>query len=226
MRQSYFSSLICPCLATLHGEKAALALRLVRRGVFVPPRLRCVPPSEGGEARTAATERVKREMATAERSYERMINPIDLVEQLATAHDWAVDRSSDDELTLIVAGTWTDYHVSLNWREDLEALHLACAFDFRVPDNRLNEMYRLVAQINEQLWLGHFDLWTQDGLVMFRHALLLNGAVATTRQCEALLRAALEGCERYYQAFQFVVWAGKESREALVSTMFETEGQA
>jgi hypothetical protein len=41
-----------------------------------------------------------------------------------------------------------------------------------------------------------------------------------------LLRAALESCERYYQAFQFVVWAGKESREALAGTMFQTEGQA
>lgn len=165
-------------------------------------------------------------MATAEGVMDRVTNPIDLLEQLAYAHDWTCERTGDDELTLIVAGTWTDYHVSLNWREDLEALHLACAFDFRVPEARLTEMYRLVCTINEQLWLGHFDLWTQDGLVMFRHALLLNGAVPTTRQCEAMLRAALEGCERYYQAFQFVVWAGKESREALVSTMFETEGQA
>ena len=165
-------------------------------------------------------------MASAERHADRILNPIDLVEQLAQSHDWPSERSSDDELTLIVAGTWTDYHVSLNWRDDLEALHLACAFDFRVPENRLSEMYRLVAQINEQLWLGHFDLWTHEGLVMFRHSLLLNGAVPTTRQCEAMLKAALEGCERYYQAFQFVVWAGKESREALVSTMFETHGQA
>jgi hypothetical protein len=61
---------------------------------------------------------------------------------------------------------------------------------------------------------------------MFRHALLLGGTIASPKQCEAMLRAALEACERYYQAFQFVVWAGKESREALVSTMFETEGQA
>jgi hypothetical protein len=158
--------------------------------------------------------------------YGRVTNPIDLIERLAAAHDWTCDRTNDDELTLVIAGTWTDYHVSLNWRDDLEALHLACAFDFRVPENRLNEMYKLVAQINEQLWLGHFDLWTQEGLVMFRHALLLNGSVATARQCEAMLQAALEGCERYYQAFQFVVWAGKPSREALVSTMFETEGQA
>ena len=165
-------------------------------------------------------------MATAEAGYDRASNPIDLVEQVAAAHDWATDRNSDDELTLIVAGSWTDYHISLNWRDDLETLHLACAFDFRVPDNRLNEIYRLVAQINEQLWVGHFDVWLQEGLIMFRHGLMLNGALATTHQCEALLGAAFDACERYYQAFQFVVWAGKESREALASTMFETEGQA
>src|SRR5262249_43921465 len=83
-----------------------------------------------------------------------------------------------------------------------------------VPDNRLTEVYRLVAQINEQLWLGHFDVWTQEGLIMFRHGLMLNGALATTRQCEALLKAAFEACERYFQAFQFVVWAGHEQQLA------------
>ncbi|HEX5599101.1 MAG TPA: YbjN domain-containing protein [Hyphomicrobiaceae bacterium] len=165
-------------------------------------------------------------MASAEAGYQRMSNPIDIVEQIAHNNGWACDRTADDEVTLIVAGSWTDYHLSLNWREDLEVLHLACAFDFKVPDNRLTEIYKLIAQINEQLWLGHFDLWTQEGLIMFRHGLMLNGALATPPQVEALLKAALEACERYYQAFQFVVWAGKESREALVSTMFHTEGQA
>lgn len=165
-------------------------------------------------------------MASAERSHSRVNSPIDLIEQIANGNDWATERSSDDEITLIVAGQWTDYNVSLNWRGDLETLHIACAFDAKIPDNRQNEVYRLVAQINEQLWLGHFDVWIQEGLIMFRHGLMLNGALATTGQCEALLKAALEACERYYQAFQFVVWAGKESRDALASTMFETEGRA
>ena len=69
--------------------------------------------------------------------------------------------------------------MSLNWRGDLETMHIACAFDAKVPDNRLNEVYRLVAQINEQLWLGHFDVWVQEGLIMFRQGLMLNGALAT-----------------------------------------------
>ena len=165
-------------------------------------------------------------MASAERSHSRVNSPIDLIEQIANGNDWATERASDDESTLIVAGQWTDYNVSLNWRGDLETLHIACAFDAKIPDNRQNEVYRLVAQINEQLWLGHFDVWIQEGLIMFRHGLMLNGALATNGQCEAMLKAALEACERYYQAFQFVVWAGKESRDALASTMFETEGRA
>jgi len=165
-------------------------------------------------------------MATADIGFDSVINPVDLVEQVAASHDWACERPTDDELTLTVAGTWADYQVSLNWREDLEALHIACAFDFKVPDNRMGEVYRLIAQINEQLWLGHFDIWSHEGLIMFRQGLMLNGAVATQSQCEALLRAGLEACERYYQAFQFVVWAGKDARLALSSTMFETHGQA
>ena len=165
-------------------------------------------------------------MATADTGYGPASNPVDLVEQVAGAHDWACERTHDDELTLNVAGNWTDYRVSMNWRGDLETLHIACAFDFRVPGNKLAEVYKLIGQINEQLWLGHFDLWAQEGLIMFRQGLMLNDAVATPNQCEALLKAALEACEKYYQAFQFVVWAGKDAKHALASTMFETHGQA
>ena len=165
-------------------------------------------------------------MGRAAHHCEQTANPINLIEQIAHRNDWSHDRSSDDELTLVVGGTWTDYHVSINWRSDLEALHVACAFDFKVPDQKVTEVYRLIGQINEQLWIGHFDLWTREGLIMFRHGLPLQGALATVGQCEALLKASLEACEKYYQAFQFVVWAGKPSREALISTMFETEGQA
>ena len=62
---------------------------------------------------------------------------------------------------------------------------------------------------------------------MFRNALLLaGGAEPTHGQCETMLRVAVEACERYFQAFQFVIWAGKSAREALDSVLFETEGEA
>jgi hypothetical protein len=36
----------------------------------------------------------------------------------------------------------------------------------------------------------------------------------------------VEACERYYQAFQFILWAGKSAPDALAGTLFETVGEA
>ncbi len=165
-------------------------------------------------------------MATTQPIYDHFTNPVDMVEHIATIHDWSFERSAPDELTLTVSGSWCDYHISLTWRDDLEALHLACAFDFRVPKLRLADVYKLMALINEQLWLGHFDLWKEDGMLLYRHGLLFAGADTHVGQCEGLLKAALEACERYYQSFQFVVWAGKSPEDALAATLFETQGSA
>lgn len=158
---------------------------------------------------------------------EQTNNPVDVIERLAATHEWSFTRASDDEVTLLVAGRWTDYQISFTWMPHIEALHLACAFDLKVPERRRGEAIELAALVNEQLWIGHFDVWINDGIIMFRHALVLTGGVAAAdAQCEALLGIALDACERHYQAFQFLLWAGKSPRQALESVMFETSGEA
>jgi hypothetical protein len=154
-------------------------------------------------------------------------NPLEVVERVASLHDWSFERAGEDEITILVRGKWTDYQVSFTWMYDIEALHLACAFELKVPERWRIEVQQLISLINEHMWVGHFDLWPQDGIVMFRHALLLAGGVeASGRQCEALLTTALDACERYFPSFQFVVWAGKGAREALDAALFETAGEA
>ena len=153
---------------------------------------------------------------------EPRLNPLDVVERLATGNDWSFERASDDEITILVSGRWTDYQLSYTWMGDIEALHLACAFDLRIPERRCGEVQALISLINERMWVGHFDLWVKEGIIMYRHALVLAGGVeASGQQCEALLGTALDACERYFTAFQFVVWAGKGAREALEAAMFD-----
>lgn len=155
------------------------------------------------------------------------LNPLDVVERLASGNDWSFERASDDEITILVTGRWTDYQLSYTWMDDIEALHLACAFDLKVPERRRPDVQALISMINERLWVGHFDLWPGEGMVMFRHALVLaGGSEASGQQCESLLSTALDTCERYFTAFQFVVWAGKSAKEALEAAMFETSGEA
>jgi hypothetical protein len=158
---------------------------------------------------------------------ERAEHPVDVVERLAAINHWAFDRDEEDEISISVSGVWTHYNVAFTWLPDVEALHVACGFDLRIPEPRRSQAQSLVSRINEQLWVGHFDQWASQDVIMFRHALLLaGGAEPSGRQCEVILKTAVETCERYYQAFQFVVWAGKEAREALECTMFETQGRA
>ena len=166
-------------------------------------------------------------MSIEDGTFERGSNPVDAVEQVAFFNKWSFERAAEDELAVLVQGIWTDYSVSFSWMEDFEALHVSCAFDMRVPEKRLIETMRLLSMVNEQMLFGHFDLWLQDGSVVFRQAIpLAGGADANESQIECLLSSALDSCERYYQAFQFVVWAGRTASEALDSVLFDTVGEA
>lgn len=158
---------------------------------------------------------------------EQSVHPVDIIEHIASINDWTFERQEADEISISVRGGWSDYHVTFNWMEDLESLHVAAAFDLKAPDARRGEVKQLISSVNEQLWIGHFDMWNREGVVLFRNSHLLSGgATVSPQQCEALLRSATDACDSYYQAFQFVVWAGKTAREALASVMFETVGEA
>lgn len=166
-------------------------------------------------------------MSLLEGTIDSRNSPLAVVEDIAATNDWSFERSGEDEITIVTQGAWTDYQLSFTWMNEIEALHLACAFDMKIPAPRRAEVQKLIAAINEQLWVGHFDIWVQTGTIMYRQALLLpEGIVATSAQCEAMLIGAIAACERYYPALQFVVWAGKSAPDAMSAAMFDTEGEA
>lgn len=158
---------------------------------------------------------------------QRQSNPVDMIEFVAASNDWSFERSGEDEIAMAVSGTCADYHISFSWMEEFEALHLAVAFDLAIPDNRVSEVNELLSHINGQVLMGHFDLWRQEDVVIFRQSLLLaGGAEPTDRQVEVLLSSALDACESYFQAFQFVVDCGVDARTAVEAALFETVGEA
>ena len=118
------------------------------------------------------------------------------------------DRARD-EINLSVAGRWCDYHFCFTWRDELQSLHVSVNFDMRVARERRVDIAELLMSINAQLYLGHFDLWAEDGAVIFRHVLIFPDSQVSSAQCEALLHLAVEACEHYYPAFQFVLWGNK-----------------
>jgi hypothetical protein len=156
-----------------------------------------------------------------------VLNPLDVVEQLVAGNDWAFDRRSDEELAVEVPGRWCNYSLYFAWRSDMAALHFTCAFDMKVPAAKRPAVCELLVAMNEKLWLGHFGLWEDEGLPMFRHtALCSSPAALAPEQIEDVVQLAVTECERFYPAFQFVIWGGKSPKDALAASLLETVGEA
>jgi len=154
-------------------------------------------------------------------------NPIDLVEEIVVANDWAHDRASEEEMIVEITGRWCDYRMYFLWQEELNALHFSCGFDMKVPKRRRGSLYELLALANERLWLGHFDLAAGDAAPAFRYAILLpGGGTASAEQVEDLVDIAMAECERFYPAFQLVVWGGKPPGEAIATALIEPIAEA
>ena len=154
-------------------------------------------------------------------------NPLDLAEQLISDRDWLFDRPVEEELVAEVQGSWCNFRIWFTWQRDLGVVIFSCAYDTKVPEKQRAKIYPLLARVNEKMWLGHFDIGADDGMIMFRHALLLRGGLgATPEQMEDLIDIAMNECSRFYPAFQSVLWGGNTAEEALEIALLETVGEA
>lgn len=154
--------------------------------------------------------------------------PLDVIEAYACEQDWASDRCDDDEIAIAVRGTWCEYQMRCVWRDDDSVLQLLCRPDLRVPENRRPAIYETLGLINERLWIGHFELWADDGLITFRNAVYTDpeSGGLSMGHAELLMQAALAECERFYPVVQLVLWAGKSPAEAIEAALLETMGEA
>ena len=154
-------------------------------------------------------------------------NPLDLLEEIVNANEWPHDRPSTEELAVEIEGQWCDYRLYFLWQEDLCALHFSCTFEAKAPKDRRREVCALLALINEKLWLGHFDLSSEDGTPMFRHTVPLRGVGgASVEQLEDLVDVAVNECERFFPAFQYVIWGGKSATDAMAAALIDVVGEA
>lgn len=154
-------------------------------------------------------------------------SPLDVLEQIVAANDWAFDRPNDEEIAVQLPGHWCDFNVFAAWEQALSTMQLTINLQMRVPAGKRGSVHELLAQVNEKVWMGHFTIWHDEGLIVYRHALPLRGSPGPTLgQMEDLVQNAIDECERFYPAFQFVVWGGKTADEAMTAAMFETVGEA
>ncbi len=158
---------------------------------------------------------------------DRSTNPLDILEQIIASNEWAFERRSDGEMAAEAPGKWCDYGLHFSWSHEISAMAFTCAFDMKVPAEARDKLYELLALANDRLWIGHFGIESEDGVPVFRHSVLLRGAQgASAESLEDMVDIAITECERFFPAFQFVLWGGKAPAEALAASMLDCVGEA
>ena len=105
------------------------------------------------------------------KNIELLEDPLDTVEMVASIRDWTYERS-DNEVSIIAKGQWSDYQISVTWVDDFEGINIVCGFDLKFQERHKNNILHLVSSINSQMWLGHFDIWIDEGAVSYTHLTL------------------------------------------------------
>ena len=90
-------------------------------------------------------------------------DPLDVVEHVLTAENLTFDRTEDGDLAFALTGDWKDYELWFAWRPEADCLQLCLSLDMRTPKSRRPAAYELVSLINQRIWLGHFEVWSDGG---------------------------------------------------------------
>lgn len=152
--------------------------------------------------------------------------PVEMLAALFAARDWPFGVRGD-EISGEIRGSWANYQVKGIWRTEDSVLQILCLPEVRVPSDKLRPAYELLGIINEQLWLGHFDIWSNGGVLLYRNATMLGDeGTLSLGQAQALIEIAVEECDRFYPAFQFVLWGDKSPTQALEAAMINAMGEA
>jgi len=117
----------------------------------------------------------------------------EIVEHVLGSLGWQYDRESYNSIQCIAPTRWGEMGCLFACRLDPAALHFSLTLDVKPQSTRKAVISELVMLMNEQLWLGHFDFWIEDEVIIFRHALPLAGRMAPgSGEVQAVLTAALQ----------------------------------
>jgi len=153
--------------------------------------------------------------------------PIDMLSALFEAREWDFETVGEDELAAEIKGSWANYQLRAIWRDEDHVLQLLVMPEVVVPDGKRTPMHEVLALINEQLWLGHFDMWSSSGHLLYRHGLMLGSdGLLGVDQAQMAVEAAIDECDRFYPVFQFILWGDKTPAEALAAALIDTQGEA
>ena len=154
--------------------------------------------------------------------------PIEVLEQYFEARGWACERTAEGEIVASATGSWAQYELRGVWRPEDQVLQFLAFPDIKVAADKRTAIYESLSLMNEQLWLGHFEMWSGSGLVVFRHSTILDAddEVSVSNKPRRSLRPRSRSASASTRSFSSSFGAAKRQSEAIAAALIDTHGEA
>lgn len=161
-------------------------------------------------------------------STEYTSNPLDNVEDVLSDNNWIYDRMNNDELLVDVAGSVFSYRLCFIWHEHMNALQILCHYDCKIRNNNSAAAAEALMQINQNMWMGHFELTQSMNAPCFRYTCLLHDRndEVIYANIQDVVDICFAQCERYQSVFQILSDKEVANMQTLSLAMMETAGQS
>lgn len=161
-------------------------------------------------------------------NFDNNANPLDSVEEVLSAHNWVFNRMTNDELVVNVTGKSCEYRLFFIWQEDMNAMQLCCQYDLAVAPASMDIAARALMKMNENLWMGHFDIPHDTKIPSFRYTCMMRGlnGGGYADLIEDLVDISMSQCERNYAAFHLLAAPGAANDENMTLALMDTAGES
>lgn len=153
-------------------------------------------------------------------------DPVGMVEDYTIEQNWNSERANEHELWAEIPGQWGNQRLWVAYHEESEFLQFNCYLSLKIPDRLVGTTAEVIALMNERAWLGHFEIWFEEMAPVFRVVLPLRGSSLSLEQVEDIMTSIVQEIERFFPAFQWVIWGGKSPQEAVAAAIVDIEGEA
>ncbi len=151
-------------------------------------------------------------------------NPLDNIEDILCNNNWTFERLSQDELTVKLEGQFCEYRLYFIWQEELGAMQFCAQYDMHIHSNNMDEAAATLMEINENLWMGHFDIPKRTRKPSYRYTCLMQTTEGAQDQLENLVDISLTQCEKYFHAFHILADENAPCERQLPLALMETQG--
>tara|TARA_X000000950_G_scaffold272651_1_gene355447 strand:- start:3730 stop:4233 length:504 start_codon:yes stop_codon:yes gene_type:complete len=155
------------------------------------------------------------------------MNPIDEIEEIIAAYNLNFFRNDKNEISILFEGLWSIYELKFNWSKNNGLIKINNDLNIKIPKKSLVGIYKLLSLINEQTLLGFFGYSSRRSCLFFRHNVSIKGVkFLATEQIEDFIDSIVQECDKFYPAFQTLIYKNEKPQQSINNAIFETIGEA